>query len=155
EAPESQNPETDQSPDQTEEPAPVPTLAELAPDFREHVKLRNAQKPETVRFYNNKLDRLLEYKPLASARLDLIDEQLIEAYVALRRKKGRSPATCNRELATLRKLMRWAMNFRKILKSVPTFDMLDGEVQRDYVLSREDEATYLAKATGHLKDSAL
>jgi len=143
------------APEKQIEPAAIPTLREFAPQFREHIKLRSAEKPETIRFYNNKLDRLLEYKPLAEARLDLIDEEIIEAYVAVRVAKKRSPATVNRELSTLRRLMRFAMNKRKIIKSVPAFEMLDGEVQRDFVLSRDDEKNYLEFAIGHLKDAAL
>ena|SRR5215831_19867228 len=87
EAPELPDPETNQSPD-TQEPAALPTLTEFAPDFRKHVKLRNAEKPETIRFYLSKLDRLLEYAPLARASLDAIDDTLVEAYVTHRVNKG-------------------------------------------------------------------
>jgi hypothetical protein len=57
---------------------PVPTLRDFAPRFREAVEVRCAEKPRTVAFYKEKLERLLEYQPLASAKLDKIDEQLIE-----------------------------------------------------------------------------
>ena len=140
-----------------EQPGPtrVPTLSEFAAQFREHVGLRHAQKPETVRFYNNKLDRLLEYKALAQAALDQIDEELLEAYVTNRVKKKLAPATVNREVTTLRKLMRFAMNKRKIIKAVPAFEMLSGERQREFVLSHEQEQVYFSFAPGHLKDAAL
>ncbi len=52
-----------------EERKPAPVLKDFAPRFREAIKTRSADKPETIRFYNSKLDRLLEYAPLASAPL--------------------------------------------------------------------------------------
>src|SRR4029453_13936973 len=91
------------APDREEASASVPTLTEFAPEFREHIKLRCAEKPETIRFYNSKLDRLLEFAPLASRPLDAIDDTLVERYVTHRVNKKLAPATVNRELATLRR----------------------------------------------------
>jgi hypothetical protein len=47
---------------------------EVAKRFVEHVTVRNENKPQTVAFYSAKLARLLKYAPLASARLDRVDE---------------------------------------------------------------------------------
>ncbi len=44
---------------------------------------------------------------------------------------------------------------RKIIRSVPVFEMLGGERVRDFVLSRADEKSYLEFATGHLRDAVL
>src|SRR5262249_30531633 len=136
-------------------PPMVPTLAEFAPRFREHIKLRRAEKPETIRFYNSKLDRLLEYEPLASAALTEIDDELIERYIKHRPTRTLAPATINRELASLRRLLYFAKNKRKVIREVPKVELLDGERSKDFVLSREQEANYLAFATGHLKDAAV
>src|ERR1041385_9205410 len=76
---------------------PGPRFDKYADDFREFVRTRNADHPRTVEFYEEKLERLLEYKPLAECRLNHLDENLIEEYVAHRRKKVQ-PATVNREL---------------------------------------------------------
>ena len=51
-----------------------------------------------MEFYAQQLARLLEFNPLAMARLDEIDERLIENFVLDRRQKV-SPATVNRGLA--------------------------------------------------------
>src|SRR5713101_3844030 len=51
----------------------VPTLKAFAPRFREAIETRCAEKPRTVSFYKEKLNRLLEYEPLASVKLDDID----------------------------------------------------------------------------------
>jgi hypothetical protein len=44
--------------------------------------------------------RLLEFEPLMSARLDKINEALIESYVQERRKQV-APATVNRDLSNV------------------------------------------------------
>jgi hypothetical protein len=47
--------------------------------------LGHENKPQTVQFYAAKLNRLLEYPAIAGARLDRIDEGVIEGYVVARR----------------------------------------------------------------------
>jgi len=105
------------------------------------------------------MDRLIEFAPLADARLDQIDEQLIEGYITHRVNKKRSPATVNRELATLRRLLYFAKDKRKIIQATPNIgeEMLDGERIRDFVLSRADETVYLEFASehAHLRDAVL
>ena len=64
---------------------PAPILKAFASRFTEAIEVRCAEKPMTISFYKSKLDRLLEYEPLASAKLDRIDEALIERYVQARR----------------------------------------------------------------------
>src|SRR4026207_2568038 len=68
-----------------EKKAPAPTLKGFAERFKDSIRVRSAEKPQTVRFYLSKLDRLLEFQALASARLGAIDEALIETYVQHRR----------------------------------------------------------------------
>jgi len=73
-----------------------------------------AEKPATVGFYQEKLRRLLEDSTLAGARLDAIDESVIDGYKQRRTRQASrygtplSPASVNRELATLRRLLRLA-----------------------------------------------
>ena len=119
---------------------PVPTLKEFAPRFRAAIETRCAEKPRTVAFYKEKLSRLLEYDPLASAKLDAIDEGLIEKYVQYRRKRV-SPATVNRQLATLRRLLRLA-NEWKVIASVPRIRLLPGERNREFVLNHTLETLH-------------
>jgi integrase len=146
-----------------EERKPPPRLKEFAPKFRETIAIRKADTPLTVSFYNSKLDRLLEYEPLAAARLNQIDEALIERYVKQRRgqmigkgknKKQVSPASVNRELATLRRLLRLACEWR-VINRVPRIQMLPGERNREFVLGHEQEHQYLDLAPQPLKDVAL
>jgi len=136
-----------------EKKAPAPTLKSFAERFKDSIKVRSAEKPQTVRFYLSKLDRLLEFQALASARLDTIDEALIETYVQHRRETV-SPASVNRELATLRRLLGMAYQW-KVIDRIPVISKLDGERSRDFVLSREQELKYLDSAQQPLKDAAL
>ncbi len=146
-----------------EERKPAPTLKAFAPRFTEAIEVRCAEKPMTISFYKSKLDRLLEHEPLASAKLDRIDEALIERYVQARRntvigkgedKRNLSPASVNRELATLRRLLYLAKEW-KLIASIPTIKLLPGERNREFVLSHNLEPDYLDFAPQPLKDVAL
>src|SRR5215471_4047800 len=119
----------------------VPALKEFAQKFIDAIQVRCAEKPRTIAFYAEKLTRLLEFEPLALARLDKIDEALIESYVQERRKQV-APATVNRQLATLRRLMRLAYEWQ-VINRVPRIRMLPGERNREFVLSHKQETNYL------------
>jgi len=57
---------------------PVPKVQRFRARFEEAIQSLCQDKPDTVKFYKERLRRLLDYRPLVSCRLDLIDEQLIE-----------------------------------------------------------------------------
>lgn len=133
---------------------PGPALKDYAEKFREFVRTRNAAHPATVAFYLEKLERLLEFHPLANARVNLINEKLIEEYVVYRLLKV-GKATVNRELATLRRLLRVAMNTHKLVTRVPVIGLLPGEVPRDFVLNYTQEAVYLSVAEDTIRDFAI
>jgi integrase len=130
-----------------------PTLKVFAERFIGFVETRNASKPQTIRVYRMRLDRLLEFEPLAEERLDRIDAAELEDYVQYRIKKV-SPTTVNRELMTLRRLLNVAAQF-KVIAAVPRIQLLKGEKERTFVLSPADEAQYLGLAPQPLKDAAI
>ena len=119
----------------------APTLRTFAKQFAGFIEVNNGNKPETVRFYLGKLDRLLAFEPLASERLDRIDAAEIDAYIQ-HRIKHVSVITVNRELATLRRLLHVAVEW-KIILAVPKIRMLKGERERTFVLSYTHEQDYL------------
>jgi integrase len=131
----------------------VPTLTKFAEQFKDFIKVRSDAKPNTVVFYTGKLERLLDFDFLANERLDKIDESLIERFVSARGKEV-APATVNRELATLRRMLRLAYEW-KLIDRVPRIRLLEGERIRDFVLSRVLEKQYLKEAPQPLKDIAL
>jgi integrase len=132
---------------------PARLFSELAKSFISHVETRHENKPQTVAFYAAKLSRLQEYPAIAGARIDRIDEGVIENYVVARRATV-GPATVNRELATLRRMLRLAYEWKE-LQRVPKIRLLTGERMRDFVLSREAERTYLAACPQPLHDIAV
>lgn len=136
-----------------EEPKDVPTLKHFADRFQREIEVRCAEKPSTVAFYKEKLERLLEYPRLANARLDRIDEALIEDYVQHRRKDV-APATVNRQLATLRRALRLAHKWR-VIDRLPRIELLQGERNREFVLSPAQERLYLDLAAQPLRDLAV
>ena len=123
-----------------------PTLKDFSQLFIDAIQVRCAEKPRTIGFYAEKLTRLLEFEPMASARLDKIDEALIESYVQERRKQV-APATVNRQLATLRRLLRLAYDWN-VLDRVPRIRLLPGERNREFVLNYLHERLYLETAPG-------
>ncbi len=137
-----------------------PTLSEFAPKFTAAIETLCAEKPATVGFYKEKLRRLLEDKKLPGLRLDDIDEAVIDGYKQRRtRQKSRykralSVSSVNRELATLRRMLRLAHEW-KMLDRVPRIHLLRGERQRDFVLSHRAETVYLNAAPQPLKDVAI
>jgi len=124
------------------EPRSVPTLRAFREDFVTAVQAEKQDKPKTVQFYTYSFDSLLKYKPLAEARLDRIDERLVQRFTvwALARNCERdaerncSVATVNRWRSTLRKALRMARRW-KVLQTVPEIPRLKGERERSFVFT--------------------
>ncbi len=131
----------------------APLFKDFSTRFIDAIKIRSADKPRTVEFYVGRLKSLLAFEPLANARLDRIDEGLIEKYTQ-HRAPCVSRATLNRDLATCRRVLRLAQEWR-IVDRVPRIRLLSGEHQREYVVSRELEPRYLEACPQPLKDLAL
>jgi integrase len=128
-------------------------FSDFAKRFVERFEVRHDNKPQTVAFYAAKLSRLLEYQALASTKLDQVSESLIEQNV-IERRASVGPATVNRELATLRRMLRLAHEWKEIDR-VPKIRLLSGERTRDFVLSRQAETLYLAACPQPLHDLAM
>src|SRR6202051_729365 len=117
----------------------VPTFKEFAPRFEQAIETQCKDKPRTVAFYKERMRRLLDFPDLASARLDAIDEELIEklkhqrARQVSRLGKALAVSSINRELATLRRLVRLAQEW-KLIDRIPRIRLFSGEKNRDFVL---------------------
>jgi len=140
---------------------PIPTFAEFEKKFRAKMETDHAAKPKTVAHYCNGLNRLLEFDRLKAAKLDEIDRQLVDDYIAYRSKatfgkKKKKPikvASINRELEALRRLLNVAVENR-IIGSRPKISRLKGEKGRDRVLDHAEEQAYLMAAKEPLRDFA-
>ena len=130
----------------------IPTLREFHSPFLREIQTRRADRPATIEFYTYKLAALLQFAPLASARLDAINEALIARFVQWRSRKSK-PATVNRCLATLRRLLRLARKW-EMIQRVPTIELLQGERQRDFVLSTKQQDIYIEVCPEPLKSVA-
>ncbi len=142
-----------------EKPA-AKTFKEFAPDFLKAIETLCKDKPRTIAFYKERMRRLLEFPELVKCRLDKIDEELIEKLKGQRTRqvsrlgKPLSVASVNRELATLRRLLRLAQEW-KLIDRIPRVRLFRGEKNREFVLSYEQEELYLHMAPSPLKDVAM
>lgn len=155
------------------EKKPAPICADFSERFLTWVETEKAAKPKTVQFYKDCVKTLLKSDKLRKAPLDRIDEAMVADYVkartaqtrryAIRKKKGRyeladtfrpvSVASVNRELATLRRMLNVAREWKEI-QSTPVIRLLAGEQTHERVLSHGEETAYLGAAPSLLREFA-
>ncbi|MGH9503835.1 MAG: tyrosine-type recombinase/integrase [Terriglobales bacterium] len=119
----------------------VPSLSGFKERFLDEIRVRRADHPETIDFYESKYSGLLKFSPLAQARLDHIDEKLVAQFTAKMIRDGYERSTVNRHLATLKRALRLAARWR-IIDRVPGIELLAGENQREFVLTRDQQSEY-------------
>lgn len=136
-----------------EEREKIPSLSGFKERFLDEIRVRRADHPDTIQFYECKYDGLLRFKPLAQARLDHIDSKLIAQFTAKMVGDDYERSTINRHLATLRRALRLAAKWR-IIDRLPTVELLSGENQREFVLSREQQQEYLDACPEFLRNWA-
>ena len=131
----------------------VPTLAGFEQRFLDQIRVElKDRSPETVKFYVCRYAILLKFKPLAHARLDQIDDEMVSAFTAMMVNENYAGSSVNRALATLRRALHLALRW-KIIGSVPRIQML-GENARSFVLSREQQGEYLEACPAFLRNFA-
>jgi len=136
------------------EKAPAPTLAAFAKEFLIWAAAEFQAKPKTYEYYRNSVNRLLEYPLLMSLAMDdkRIPERL-SGYKAKRQADGLAVASINHELRCVRRLLHLGVEWGRI-ESAVSIKLLHGEQHREFVLSPEEEARYLASAPSLLSDFA-
>jgi integrase len=85
------------------------------------------------------------YKPLANARLSEITSEIIAGFTAHRQAENLQVSTVNSSLRVLRWILRLAVEWG-VLETMPKVKLLPGERHRERVVSREEEAKYVAAA---------
>lgn len=137
----------------TKHSAKVPTLANFRQRFVDEITVRRAGHPATIDFYERKYDGLLKFKPMANTPLDNIDEELISRLTAKMVNDDRARSTINHHLRTLKRALRLAARW-KLIAGTPYIQLLDGEVERDFVLTRDQERIYLIACPEFLGNAA-
>ncbi len=134
---------------------PAPTLKQFAERFLNNASIgsKKPQRDSTMRFYANRVGQLLTYDPLASCRLDAITPELVEHYIRSREPKL-SPSSLNGLVRTLRRCLQVAFELGDLTVMPKRFTMRE-EKAREYVLSPQDEPSYLAQAPQPLLDMAI
>jgi len=141
------------------DPWPQP-IANVPPTFRSFSKeflkfAKTNTKAGTGTFYDVCLCRLLTFASIADARLDAITSELVSRYARHRQEVAKnSVITVNGDLRTLRRVLHLAVEWGR-LDRAPSIHELPQPKGRDRVVSFEEEAKYLAKASENLRDAAI
>jgi integrase len=138
------------------EKKPVPTLGEFVTDrilpWAERAFSDDTQR-KNVKWYRNECRALKEYKMLANRPLDKITGEFLSSFAAHRLSHGRQIATVNSSIRVLRRALNLAVEW-EVINAAPKIKALGGERRRERVVSREEEAKYLAVASEPLASIA-
>jgi len=133
------------------EKKPAPTLRDfLKSDFLPFAQAKHAAKPLTYRYYKQGSDMLMK-SSLSGMPLDELNGQHAQAFVA--KYSALSPSGVNRGLRTLRRALNLAYEWRRIDKPVKV-ELVEGEHQRDRVLTDTESDRYLEASAQPWKDCA-
>jgi hypothetical protein len=132
---------------------PAPTLKAFAQQFLDNAGLGRKQEPKvsTKAFYADALNVMLKFEPLASAKMDSNLPELAKRFL---KTTCAGPGRKNAYLRTLRRAAHVAQELG-LVRSVPRFPMEQGEHEREFVLSPDQESAYLSAAPQPLRDAAL
>ena len=130
-----------------------PVFRAFAKEFLAYAKTHT--KPGTHTFYDVCLERLLTFAAIADAPLDAITGDVVSRYARYRQEVPKnSVVTVNGDLRTLRRVFSLAVEWGRLDK-VPVIHELPQPKGRDRVVSFEEEAKYLAKASENLRDATI
>lgn len=130
-----------------------PVFRAFAKDFLQYAKTHT--KPGTHTFYRVCLDRILTFAAIADTPIDKITGETVNRYARHRQEVAEnSVVTVNGDLRTLRRVLHLAEEWGKLDRASAIHELPQSK-GRDRVLSFEEEAKYLAKASDNLRDAAI
>lgn len=129
------------------EPKSLPTLSEFCTSRVEPWAKATFEKscPKNWLWYRTGIRALTAYKPLGGATLDQITSELASEFAAHRLRQGMEVSTANNSLRVLRRILNLSVEW-SVMKTVPRIKTLPGERRRERVVTRNEEARYLAAA---------
>ncbi len=132
-----------------------PTIGRFAEtEFLPFVEKNRREKPRTIEFYRMRVTRLKMFPRLWNAQLTAIRQEDITAYVAARQALGMATSTINRDLATLRRMFKLAMEWGTVPELLAKVHLLPGENRRERIVTAKEEAAYMNAAAPLLRDFA-
>jgi len=123
-------------------------------DFLPFVEQQKLGKPNTVTFYRAMVRNLKANVSLWKKPIDAIKVSDLTAHVGKRQAAGMKITSINRELATVRRILRLALEWNRVAQA-PKVRLLAGENCRERVVSRDEEIIYLAAAPPLLRDFSV
>jgi integrase len=96
-------------------------------------------------WYRTGIRALKNFKPLAKTSINEISGELASDFAAYRLRAGMQVSTANNSLRVLRRVLNLAVEWG-VISAAPTIRVLSGERHRERVISRDEEARYLAAA---------
>jgi integrase len=94
-------------------------------------------------WYRVGLRAIKGYKPIASSMLNEISGEMVAEFAAHRQAQGLQVSTVNSSLRVLRRVLRLAVEWGAV-EAAPKIKLFPGERHRERVISKVDEAKYLA-----------
>jgi integrase len=129
------------------EPKPIPTLKQFCEARVEpwaKATFENTTRKSWL-WYRTGMRALKSYKRLADRPVDEIKGELVSEFAARRLNDEYEVSSVNSALRVLRRVLNLAVEWGA-LEAAPKIKLLSGERRRERVVSREDEARYLAAA---------
>ncbi len=124
-------------------------------DFLPFVEQQKLGKPNTVTFYRAMVRNLKANVSLWKKPIDAIEVSDLTTHVGKRQAAGMEITSINRELATVRRILKLALEWNRVAQAPPKVRLLAGENRRERVVSREEEVLYLAAAPPLLRDFSV
>lgn len=138
------------------ERAPALTLAKFIEDrFMPWARATfETASPKTwTGWYRTQLTNIMAYSPLVNRKLGSITSEHAGDYAASLQAKGWQPSSVNSSLRVLRRVLRLAVEWGAA-DAAPKIKLLRGEHHRERVVTRDEEAKYLAAAGELMADIA-
>jgi site-specific recombinase XerD len=119
----------------------APMVKEFAEEFMRYVETHMSNKPNTVKFYRQ--HTAVVAACMGKLRLDAITDKDVTRLIESRQEAKLATSTVNRALASLRRMLHYAVEKKRIATLPVHIRLLRGEHQRERVLNESEESRYL------------